>query len=146
MGLASSTRRPTRPTILSMVRRRWASLEKLGLDPEQLAEPLDEDLVVAVDHDLGDLRVAEERLQGAVAQDLVSDLLRHPGAVGGRERGLLQLENGLQGLPDPLFELGLLHPRVVQLRAKRLQQRLVHAVLDLGERVLMAGRPRTVRG
>ena len=27
MGLASSTRRPTRPTILSMVRRRWASLE-----------------------------------------------------------------------------------------------------------------------
>ena len=83
-GLASSTRRPTRPTILSMVRRRWASLLKCVVDGVDLAGALDVDRVGPVDHDLGDLAVAQQGLEGAVAEDLVGDLLGDPGPV--RER------------------------------------------------------------
>ncbi len=127
IGLASSTRRPTRPTILSIVRRRWTSLGERGVDGEDPAGALDVDLVRAVDHDLGDVGVAQERLERAVAEDLVGDLLGDPGAVRGAERRLLQLEHLLQGLPHPLLELGLLQPGVVQLRAEVVDQRLVHA-------------------
>ena len=42
-GLASSMRRPTRPTILSMTRRRCASLREAGVDRVDLARALDED-------------------------------------------------------------------------------------------------------
>ena len=57
-GLASSMRRPTSPTILSMIRRRWVSSTKSTAVLLELAVALDVDLLGAVDHDLGDVVVA----------------------------------------------------------------------------------------
>ena len=46
-----------------------------------LAVPLDIDRVVAVHHDLGDVVVAEQLLEGPVAEDIVDDLLDDSRAV-----------------------------------------------------------------
>ena len=112
-GLASSTRRPTRPTILSMVRRRWASSAEVRVDRVELAVALDVDRVGAVDHDLGDLAVAQQRLQRAVAEDLVGDLLGDPRPVGERQRRFLGVDHVLEGLTDLGLELVLVQVRVV---------------------------------
>ncbi len=104
IGLASSTRRPTRETILSMTRRRWSSsmnAASTGVDP---AEPLDVDPVRAVDHDLGDVRVAQQRLERAVAEDLVAAAPRRSGPVGDGQRGVVAGQHVAEGLPHPLFE------------------------------------------
>ena len=87
MGLASSTRRPTRATILSMVRRRWPSSVKPASDGYRRPLALDVDLIVPVDHDLGDLGVAQVGLERAVAEDVVGDLLRDPRPVAPRSSG-----------------------------------------------------------
>ena len=118
IGLDSSTRRPTRPTILSIVRRRWASSVNCPSTLEDPAAALDVDRVGAVDHDLGDVRVAQEGLDRPVAEDVVGDLLGDPGAVGDGQRRLVLGEHLLQRQPDLLLELGLGQPRVVQLRAR----------------------------
>ena len=73
IGDASSTRRPTCETILSMMRSRCASSTKRGVRPLELAGALDVDPVEPVDHDLGHGVVAEERLERAVAEDVVGD-------------------------------------------------------------------------
>ena len=49
------------------------------VDRHDPAEPLDVDPVRAVDHDLADVRVAQQRLERPVAEDLVADLGRDPG-------------------------------------------------------------------
>ena len=69
----------------------------------------------AVDHDLGDLRVAQQRLEGTVTEDLVRDLLGDAGAVGEGERGLLGFQHRLQGEPHLLLEVRVLQVRVVEL-------------------------------
>ena len=135
IGLASSTRRPTLPTILSMVRRRCASSANgpsTGIDP---AGPLDEDLVRAVDHDLGDVDVPQVRLDRAVAEDVVGDLLGDAGPVRGRQGHLARGEHLLQGLADLLLQLRLGQAGVVELRAEGVEQRLVDLALEVGERV-----------
>ena len=108
---------------------------EVSLHGEQPSAPLHEDLVRAVDHDLADVRVAEERLDGAVAQDVVGDLLGDAGAVGDRERGVLGRQDVLQRQADPLLELGLGELGVVELRADALEQPLVHRALEGVERV-----------
>ena len=105
------------------------------VDRVDLARPLHEDVVRAVDHDLGDLRVTQQRLERAVAEDLVGDLLRDPGAVGVRERRLLGVDRLLERLPHLGGELGLGKVRVVEARPEAVDERLVHAPLDLAERV-----------
>ena len=67
-----------------------------------------------------------------MAEDLVADVLRDAGAVGGRERRVLGLDDGLERLPHPLLEVGLLEVRVVQLRSEAADQRLVDALLHPG--------------
>src|SRR5262249_47849851 len=57
-----------------------------GVDRVDLPEPLDVYPVPRVDHDLGDVGVAQQRFDRAVAQDLVDDLLVRLGPVGGGER------------------------------------------------------------
>ena len=47
----------------------------------ELAETLDEDLVVAVDHDLGNALVVEERLDRPEAGDLVEDVVQNPHVI-----------------------------------------------------------------
>ncbi len=46
---------------------------------------LDEDLLVAVDHDLGDRRVAQERIDRPVAEHVVDDSFDQPRALFGRQ-------------------------------------------------------------
>ena len=70
-----------------------------------------------------------------MAEDLVGDLLGDPGAVGVRERRLLGVDGLLERLAHLGGELGLGEVRVVEPRAEVVDQRLVHAALDLGEGV-----------
>ena len=135
IGLDSSTRRPTRATILSIVRRRWASSVNAPSTWWIAPGPLDVDRVGAVDHDLGDVGVAQVGLERAVAEDVVGDLLGDAGAVGDGQRRLVLGEHLLQRLAHLLLELGLGEPRVVELGAEVVQQRLVHRALEVGERV-----------
>ena len=68
MGEDSSTRRPMRETILSIVRRRCASSLNLPSTLTSLPLQLEIDVEGAVDHDLGDVDVAQVGLQRAVAR------------------------------------------------------------------------------
>ena len=62
-GLDSSMRRPSGVMIRSMIRRTCSSFRKYAVDALDLAGPLDVDVVRAVDHDLGDRLVGQERLE-----------------------------------------------------------------------------------
>ena len=63
IGDASSIRRPTCETILSMIRSRCALSANGHVRPLDAPLPLDEDHVVPVDHDLGDRVVSEQLLE-----------------------------------------------------------------------------------
>ena len=78
-----------------------------ALDPLQPAAALDPDVVVTVDHDLGEVGVAQERLDRAVAEDVVGDLLGDPGAVRRGEDDVLVLHGVLEGAADHPLELAL---------------------------------------
>src|SRR5207248_2559368 len=105
------------------------------VDGVDLPEALDVDPVPRVHHDLGDVRVAQQRLDRAVAEDLVDDLLVRLGPVGGGERLLLgqYLGQRLQDRPDQILVVA---GQLVQLRAEQLQQRVVGALAHVGQRVV----------
>ena len=71
-------------------------VREAGLDRVDLSGALDEDVVRPVDHDLGDVRVAQQRLERAVTEDLVRHLLRDAGPVCVGERRLLGVDRLLQ--------------------------------------------------
>ena len=50
-------------------------VEEDGVDPQDLAAPLDVEVVRAVDHDLGDRLVGEQRLERPEAADLADELV-----------------------------------------------------------------------
>ena len=102
-----------------------------ALDLDEPAAALDVDAVGPVDHDLGEVRVAQERLDRAVAQDVVGDLLGDAGPLGGREQDVLGLHRLLQCALDHVLELGLGQLGVVQLGTELLEQ----GVVDLGLQV-----------
>ena len=118
MGVDSSMRRPTWPTILSMMRRRWVSSTNDEPGLLDLAVALDEDQVGAVDHDLGDVVVLQQPVDGAVAEDVVGDVLDELGLVGGREGRLLLGQGGVQGVLHALLQVVLGEPLVVEGRAQ----------------------------
>ena len=93
--------------------------------------------VGAVDHDLGDVDVAQERLDRAVAEDVVADLLGEPVAVGVADRPLLRAHQLGEDRADPVVELGLVEVRVVQLRTELLEQLGVDVVLELLETLVL---------
>ena len=99
-----------------------------GDQPARLLQP---DAVVAVDHDLGDVRVAQERLDRSVAQDVVADLLGDPGPVAAAQRPVLRAEHVGEDLADLGVELVLVHVGVVEMRTHLLQQLDVDAALEL---------------
>ena len=70
-----------------------------------------------------------------MAEDLVGDLLGDARAVGVRERRLLGVDGLLQRLAHLGGQLGLGQVRVVEPRPEAVDEGLVHAALDLGERV-----------
>ena len=67
-------RRPTCDTIRSMMRKQVGVVEECGLRLLDPAVAFDVELVVPVDHHLGDARVPEKRLQRPVAEDVIRDL------------------------------------------------------------------------
>ena len=106
-----------------------------AFDLDQLAAALDEDVLVGVDHHLGQAGVAQQRLDRPVAEDVVRDLLEIAGAVGRRHRDVGVGDGRLEGEPHLLLELGLRHVGVVQLGAEGLDEPLVHDPLEVLERV-----------
>ena len=73
-----------------------ALVDEVGLGPLDLAVALDVDLIDAVAHDLGDVRVVEQGLQGTVAQEIRSNLADELCPLGRRQRHL----GGPQGLVE----------------------------------------------
>jgi len=107
----------------------------------QLAEALDVTGGVAVDHDVGDGRVGEQRLQRPQAGDLVQQLLDHLLALDAVQREIAERQQLVQDqaqLVAQLFARQLLDGLEVNL----LDQLLVKLVLQLVVRV--GGLPRQV--
>jgi hypothetical protein len=102
----------------------------------QLAGALDVDLARAVDHDLGDRLVTQERLQRPEADDLVRDLLEHPDALGAGEGQALLVDDLAEDLLDLAPHLDLVGE--VELRVQVLDDPVLDPELDVPER--LAGR------
>ena len=98
------------------------------------AAPLDEELVVAVDHDLRHRRVVQERLQRPVAEDVVRDLPLEPRTFARAERRLF----GIQLLADELADARPELVRALEVQKCSAEPRDAGAVdsrLELGLRV-----------
>ena len=132
-GLASSMRRPISLTILSMMRRRWVSSTNVAVDFSSRPDALDVDRVGAVAHDLGDLLVVEEPVDRAVAEDVVGDVLDELGLVGGRQRGPLLGQGGVELVVDPATQVVLGEPLVVEDRTQLVDEVVVDLLAELVE-------------
>ena len=117
---------------------------EVRVDLDQPAAALQEDAVGTVDHDLGDVGVAQEDVDRAVAQDVVADVLDDLGPVDRAQRSLGAGEHVLEGRAHPRLEVLLLHVGVVELRAELVEQLGVHLGLQLLELVLGPGPRRDV--
>ena len=102
---------------------------------EDVPLPLDVDDVGRVHHDLGDAAVAQERLDRAEAEHVVGDLGDQPLALVTGQRRLLVLQGPLQQLAHLGVELLRRELRVVQLRPDGLDQRPMHLLAQLGQRI-----------
>ena len=100
-----------------------------------LAVSFDIDLVGSVDHDLADIRVAEQPVDRPVPQDVVEDGLDEDLAFGGAECEALLGHRPLQLLFDLLAQLGFRDPLVIEQRAQLLHHELVHLVAEVLEGV-----------
>ena len=74
IGELSSTRRPTPLTMRSMTRIRWRSSWKCRGTLLEHAAALDEHVLVGVDEDVADRRVAQQRLERPEPEDIVDEL------------------------------------------------------------------------
>ena len=99
----------------------------------QLAVALDVDGVVCVDHDFGQVTIAQERLERAIAEDVVGDLLGDPRAIGAAHHDVARSNRRLKREPDVALQLALRHVDVVQLRAEGGDQLGVDDFLDVLE-------------
>ena len=108
----------------------------------ELAAALDVDRVRAVDHDLGDGVVAQERLERAVAEDVVRDLAGDLRALLARQRRLVERDRLFDGLAHALGSSSRRRLVVAggeEARAEARDDVMVDARLELGERVGDAG-------
>ena len=98
----------------------------------ELAVALDVDLVVAVDQDVGDRRIAQQRLERPEAEQLVEDVRDQRLALeqAERRRGALALDHPDDQAPDLRLGLLALHPRE-PVEVQPVQQLLVDAALQL---------------
>ena len=111
-------------------------VDELGVRDRQLAAALDVDLVRAVDHQLGHGLVAQERLERAVAEDVVGDLAGDLRALLARQRRLVDGERLRHGLAHALGQLAVVAAGVrEQARPEARDDLVVDARLELGERV-----------
>ena len=104
---------------------------ELGLRLVDLAPALDVDRERPVHHDLGDLRVADERFERPQAQDVVPDLLDDVGLLLDRERYLFLSEKLAQTGVDQSTKVAVRHRIVVQARAEHFDESFLHPVAHL---------------
>ena len=103
----------------------------------ELAAALDPDVVRAVAHDLGDRVVGEQALERPVAEDVVEDLRREALAILAGDAGLVVQEPAhVRG--HAVAELVGVDGDVEELRPELGDDAHVHAVLQLGERLLVS--------
>ena len=69
--------------------RSWRVVAEADLRLLDLALHLDEDAVGAVDHDVGDVVAGEQRLERAVAENVVADVLEQLFLLGDRHHHVL---------------------------------------------------------
>jgi hypothetical protein len=98
----------------------------------QLAGALDVDRVGAVDHDLGDLGIVDELLQGAETENDVADLAADLLLLLCRERDLFLVEELSKARMHQLLELGLVDRGVVEPGAEDLDETGLDPVSYLG--------------
>ena len=103
----------------------------------ELAAALDVDLARAVDHDLGDGLVAQERLERPEADDLVGDLLEHPDPLGAGEGEAFLVDDLAEDLLDLAPDLDLVGQ--VELRIQVLDDPVLDPELDVPERLADGG-------
>ena len=130
IGLDSSTRRPTRETILSMIFIRWLSSTKLTFVVSSRPRRSTYTCCAAVDQDVGDARVGQQRLQGAQAQHLVLDVAHQVAPLGAVDDHVLFGQQPLDHRAQFLAQPGVgqaLH----RLQVEAGQQELVHLHLHL---------------
>ena len=117
-------------------------VDELGGDGLDLAGALHVDAVGAVDHDFGDLTVLEVAVDGAVAEDVVGDVLDELGLVGRRQRGLLLGQRLLQLVLHADAQVVLTHAPVVEERTELVDEVVVDLLPQLVEHRIPAARPR----
>ena len=132
IGLDSSMRRPTLLTMRSMICIRWRSSLKTMSVSDQLAFALDVDLVVAVDQNVGDRRIAEQDLERPEPEQLVEDVGDQGFALeqAQRRRRALALDHADDQAAD--LGLGVLppHPREA-VKIEPVQQILMDPALQI---------------
>ncbi len=115
-------------------------VDERRVDDVDAAEPLHEDLVRTVDHDLGDVGVAQQRLDRAVAEDLVEQFGGDPRRIGDRERRLVARQYLVDRVADLLFEDRVPGAVVVQLRSEDVEQLAVYPQAQRGDRAAAGAR------
>src|SRR5688572_13678426 len=111
---------------------------------DELAVPLDVDLVSAVDEDVADRGIAEQRLDGPEADDLVDDLLDDLLALVLTQRRLLRAQELDDGGADLPRQLRLVLHLLQRFEVEPLDQPPVEIDLELldgTERRLLASAP-----
>ena len=102
-----------------------------ALHARQLAATLDEDVLGAVDQDVGDGRVAEQRLDRAEAGDLPDDLLDDLLALRLAERRRLLAQEFADREADLMNDLGLVLDLLQRLEVEPLDEPVVEVDLEL---------------
>ena len=103
IGELSSMRRPTPLTMRSMTRSRCLSSWNVVGSLLERARALDEDLLIGVDQDVADRRVAQQRLERSEAEDLVDDVAEDRVALGHADRRALLGDQLEEQRPDLRF-------------------------------------------
>ena len=128
IGDVSSIRRPTRAAIRWMIRTRCSVSRKRTAVSFELSEPLDIDLVKAVDQDVGDRGIGHQRGQRADAQRLLEQILSQAAPLVLVERDVFGVEDALHKGPDFGLQLRLIGSQQASL-VNFIQQPLVQLPL-----------------
>ena len=113
IGELSSTRRPTWLTMRWQMFISWALSRKRILVSCTLPRDFDEDAAGAIDHDVGDVVAGQQRLQRAIAQHVVADVLQQVFLLGDGHHHRLDRDDLVDDVADFLarrirIELGQL--------------------------------------
>ena len=127
IGELSSTRRPTPLTMRSMTRSRCAIVLERRRHALEHAAALDEHVLVGVDQDVADRRVAQQRLERPEAEHVVEQLAEQRFALAEAERRVLFGEQ----LAEQRADLAL-GARAIGLRQRLEVQAVEQLAVDAG--------------